>query len=268
MNFSTFIKEIIFYNKYMLKKIFISDIMILSKERKQTMITNEQFLEKIKGGLIVSCQALSNEPLYNANVMGDMANAAQMGGAVGIRANTVKDICEIKAKVDLPIIGIIKEEYDDSEVFITPTMLEVDQLVECGCEVIALDATNRKRPQGIELEDFFKEVKRKYPNQLFMADCSTFSEGIKAAELGFDLIGTTLCGYTKYTKGISLPNYDLIKKLSISINSPIVAEGGIWQPEQLVKAYQSGAYTAIVGTAITRPMNITQKFVDAIASIK
>ena len=252
----------------MLKKIFNSDMMMLSKERKQTMVTNEQVLEKIKGGLIVSCQALSDEPLYNANVMGDMANAVQLGGAVGIRANTVKDICEIKEKVDLPIIGIIKEEYDDSEVYITPTMFEVDQLVECGCEVIALDATNRKRPQGIELEDFFKEVKRKYPKQLFMADCSTLSEGIKAAELGFDLVGTTLCGYTEYTKGETLPNYDLIKKLSESIHNPIVAEGGIWQPDQLVKAYESGAYTAIVGTAITRPMNITQRFVDAIASIK
>lgn len=229
------------------------------------MYSNEQILRQIKGGLIVSCQALEDEPLYKANVMGDMAYAAKLGGAVGIRANSIRDIEEIKAKVHLPIIGIIKEVYSDSDVYITPTLTEVDRLMQCGCDIIAVDATRRKRPQGINLEEFFHQVKRKYPNQLFMADCSDITEGIKAAELGFDLVGTTLCGYTDYTRETELPDFNMIKILAERINKPVIAEGGIWQPDQLVKAYDSGAFTAIVGTAITRPKEITRRFVEAIA---
>ena len=137
-------------------------------------MTNEEILNKINGGLIVSCHALESEPLYDSYIMSKMAWAAKLGGAVGIRANTVVDIKAIKEKVDLPIIGIIKQEYDDSDVYITPTMAEVDALVEVGCEIIAIDATNRLRPNGITLESFFKEVRKKYPNQLFMADTSAF----------------------------------------------------------------------------------------------
>ena len=139
-------------------------------------MTNEEILNKINGGLIVSCQALESEPLYDSYIMSKMAWAAKLGGAVGIRANTVVDIKAIKEKVDLPIIGIIKQEYDDSDVYITPTMAEVDALVEVGCEIIAIDATNRLRPNGITLESFFKEVRKKYPNQLFMADTSAFDD--------------------------------------------------------------------------------------------
>ena len=118
-------------------------------------MTNKEILDKIKGGLIVSCQALASEPLYDSYIMSKMALAAKLGGAVGIRANTVVDIKAIKEKVDLPLIGIIKQEYDDSDVYITPTMKEVDALVETGCEIIAIDATNRLRPNGETLEAFF-----------------------------------------------------------------------------------------------------------------
>ena len=140
-------------------------------------MTNEEILNKIKGGLIVSCQALKTEPLYDSYIMSKMAWAAYLGGAVGIRANTVVDIKAIKEKVDLPVIGIIKEEYPDSDVYITPTMKEIDALVEIKCEIIAIDATRRVRPNGVELKDFFTEVRTKYPNQLFMADTSCFEEG-------------------------------------------------------------------------------------------
>ena len=133
-------------------------------------MTNEEILTEIKGGLIVSCQALETEPLYDSYIMSKMAYAAMLGGAVGIRANTVVDIKAIRERVDLPIIGIIKEEYHDSDVYITPTMKEVDALVEIGCDIIATDATNRPRPDGKSFEEFFTEVRKKYPNQLFMAD--------------------------------------------------------------------------------------------------
>lgn len=227
-------------------------------------MTNEEILNQIKGGLIVSCQALPVEPLYDSYIMAKMAWAAYLGGAVGIRANTIIDIKAIKEKVDLPVIGIIKEEYDDSDVYITPTMKEVNALVEVGCEIIAIDATKRVRPNGATLEDFFTEVRKKYPNQLFMADTSCFEEGKLASELGFDLIGTTMSGYTPYTKGRKLPDTELIKRYATELNKPIIAEGGIWCPEDLVKAYNAGAFSAVVGTAITRPMDITKRFVKAL----
>lgn len=227
-------------------------------------MTNEEILNKIKGGLIVSCQALKTEPLYDSYIMSKMAWAAYLGGAVGIRANTVVDIKAIKEKVDLPVIGIIKEEYPDSDVYITPTMKEIDALVEIKCEIIALDATRRVRPNGVELKDFFTEVRAKYPNQLFMADTSCFEEGELAEGLGFDLIGTTMAGYTPYTKGRALPDLELIREYRKRLSTPIIAEGGIWSPDDLVNVYKAGAFSAVCGTAITRPMDITKRFVKAL----
>lgn len=225
---------------------------------------NAEILKKIKGGLIVSCQALSTEPLCDPYIMAKMAYAAKLGGAVGIRANTVIDIAAIKKTVDLPIIGIIKSVYDDSDVYITPTMKEVDELVNIGCEIIATDATKRLRPNGETIEDFFVKVREKYPNQLFMADTSCFDEGKAAAELGFDLIGTTMAGYTPYTKGRTLPDLELIEKYSSELGKPIIAEGGIWTPDDLKNVYKNGAFSAVCGTAITRPMDITKRFVNAL----
>lgn len=231
-------------------------------------MNKEQILNQIKGGLIVSCQALKTEPLYDSYIMSKMAWAAYLGGAVGIRANTVVDILAIKEKVDLPVIGIIKEEYDDSDVYITPTMKEVDALVDIGCEIIALDATNRIRPNGKTLTEFFTEVRTKYPDQLFMADTSCFEEGKLAEELGFDLIGTTMAGYTPYTKGRKLPDCELIERYNKELHSPIIAEGGIWVPDDLINVYKAGAFSAVCGTAITRPMDITKRFVNALEENK
>ena len=228
------------------------------------MEKNTKILEQIKGGLIVSCQALPHEPLYDSYIMSKMAYAAMLGGAVGIRANTVVDILAIKERVNLPIIGIIKQEYDDSDVYITPTMDEVDALVEIGCDIIATDATKRIRPNGKSFEEFFSEVRAKYPNQLFMADTSCFEEGQLAESLGFDLIGTTMAGYTPYTKGRSLPDLELIEKYSRELNTPVIAEGGIWSPDDLKNVYKAGAFSAVCGTAITRPMDITKRFVKAL----
>lgn len=227
-------------------------------------MTNKEILDKIKGGLIVSCQALASEPLYDSYIMSKMALAAKLGGAVGIRANTVVDIKAIKEKVDLPLIGIIKQEYDDSDVYITPTMKEVDALVETGCEIIAIDATNRLRPNGETLEAFFTKARKKYPNQLFMADTSCFDEGKKAEELGFNLIGTTMAGYTPYTKGTPLPDFNLMQRYVSELHTPVIAEGGIWVPEQLKKAIDIGVHSAVVGTAITRPRDITKHFAEVL----
>lgn len=223
-------------------------------------MTNQQIMEQIHGGLIVSCQALKEEPLHSSYIMSRMAYAAMLGGACGIRANTVADITEIQKTVDLPIIGIIKEVYPDSDVYITPTMKEVDALVSCGADIIAIDATHRERPGKADLDSFFAEVRSKYPDQLFMADCSSVEEGMHAAAIGFDFIGTTMSGYTPYTKGTSLPNFSMIETLVKECGKPVIAEGGIWCPEDLKKAIDLGAFSAVVGTAITRPMDITKRY--------
>ena len=220
-------------------------------------------IDKIKGGLIVSCQALEDEPLYSPFIMARMAKAAELGGAVGIRANSAIDIQEIKKLVPLPVIGIIKIEYPGSPVYITPTMKEVETLVGCGCEIIAMDATNRQRPDGQTLKEFFTVVREKYPTQVFMADCATYQEGLDAAAMGFDLIATTLNGYTEESKNDITPNYDLISALVKNSLKPVIAEGNIRTPQQLKIAKSYGIHAAVVGSAITRPELITRRFVEA-----
>lgn len=216
-------------------------------------------LEKVKGKLIVSCQALEDEPLHSSFIMGRMAYAALVGGASGIRANTVSDIQEIKKNVNLPIIGIIKQQYGDNQVYITPTMKEIDALAAEGVEVIALDGTKRKRPDGNTLENLMREAKTKYPNQLFMADISSVEEAVEAERIGFDIVGTTLVGYTEYTKGND-PLTELEKVIK-AVTVPVIGEGNIDTPVKAKKALELGAYAVVVGGAITRPQQITKKFV-------
>lgn len=222
------------------------------------------FLNDIKGKLIVSCQALPEEPLHSSFIMGRMAYAADLAGASGIRANSVKDIQEIKRTVDLPIIGIIKSVYDGYDVFITPTMNEIDALYNEGVDMIALDATARIRPDGTTIDEIFPEIREKYADQLFMADCATYEEAIKAAQLGFDCVSTTLHGYTAYTKDTIKPNIEMTRKIVQDSSVPVIAEGGIWTPEQLKNLFDVGIHAAVVGSAITRPMEITQRFLQAI----
>ena len=229
---------------------------------------NSQILNQIKGRLVVSCQALESEPLHSSFIMGRLAQAAVEGGAVGIRVNGPDDIAEIKKTTTVPLIGLWKQDYDDSEIYITPTMTEIDALAEAGVGIIATDATNRIRPGGITLDSFFKEVRAKYPDMLFMADCSTFEEGVKAQELGFDIVSTTLAGYTKQTAGRQLPDFDMLKKLVDSLSIPVICEGGIWEVAQLQKAFELGCHCAVIGSAITRPQLITKRFTDSIKEIK
>ncbi|WP_078429098.1 N-acetylmannosamine-6-phosphate 2-epimerase [Alkalihalobacterium alkalinitrilicum] len=231
-------------------------------------MNKQHVFEQLKGGLIVSCQALADEPLHSSYIMSKMAVAAKRGGAVGIRANSYEDIVEIKKEVNLPVIGIVKRDYDDSEIYITPTIQEVEEVARAGAEIVALDATNRIRPNGRMLEDFYQEVREKFPEILLMADVSTYEEGVYASELGFDLVATTLSGYTPYTNGVELPNIELLKRLATKLDLPVMAEGGYWTTDDLESAVDSGAYACIVGSAITRPMEITKRFVNSLTKIK
>ncbi len=224
-------------------------------------------VEAIKGNLIVSCQALPDEPLHSSFIMGRMARAAKEGGASGIRANTAEDIREIQKEVDLPIIGIVKKDYNDSKVYISPTMDEIDELVATGVEIIALDATKDLRPNGKSIDDFYKQIKEKYPNQLLMADCSTVKEALHADELGFDFIGTTLVGYTDQSKGdkIEANDFEILREIIANVDNKVIAEGNINTPEKAKRVIELGAYSVVVGSIITRPQVITKNFVDKLA---
>lgn len=223
-------------------------------------------VENIKGKLIVSCQALPNEPLHSSFIMGRMARAAKEGGAYGIRANTKEDIAEIQKEVDLPIIGIVKRDYEDSKVYITPTMKEIEELMEVKPEIIAVDATSSIRPGNLTLDEFFHQIKARYPDQLLMADCSTIEEALHADELGFDFIGTTLVGYTKQSKDFKIEenDFEIIRTIVEKAKHKVIAEGNINTPEKAKRVIELGAYSVVVGSIITRPQLITKSFAEAL----
>ena len=223
-------------------------------------------LDTLKGKLVVSCQALENEPLHSPFIMSRMALAARQGGAAAIRANSVVDIEAIKEQVTLPVIGIIKREYPDSEVFITATMKEVDELMTVSPEIIALDATNRARPGGESLATLVSRIRTRYPSVLLMADIATVDEAVTAQALGFDCVGTTLYGYTAQTAGHALPDDDcqFLKAVLAAVTVPVVAEGNVDTPERAARCLALGAHMVVVGGAITRPQQITERFMAAI----
>lgn len=225
----------------------------------------KEIFNQIKGKLIVSCQALEDEPLYSSFIMGKMALAATQAGAGGIRANTISDIKEIKKNTNLPIIGIIKRNYGNCNVYITPTIKEVDELVEEGVDIIAIDSTRRKRPDNVELEYFVKNIKEKYPNQIVMGDISNVDEAVYSEKIGIDIVGTTLYGYTDYTKGDNPLN--TLQEVLKAVKIPVIAEGNLDTPEKAKKSIQMGALAVVVGGAITRPKQIAEKFIKAIESI-
>lgn len=222
-------------------------------------------MEELRHKLIVSCQALPDEPLHSDFIMARMAVAAEEGGASGIRANSVVDIAAIQKAVDLPIIGIIKRDYEGADVYITATMKEVDELMTVRPDIIAIDATTSTRSNGESLKEFFQKVKEKYPDQLWMADCSTIDEMLTADQLGFDYIGTTLVGYTKQSQGdkIESNDFEIIRKALSKLSHPLIAEGNIDTPDKVRRVLELGAYSVVVGSAITRPQLITKKFVES-----
>lgn len=218
-------------------------------------------LKQIKGKLIVSCQALEGEPLYGSDIMRKMALAAKEGGASAIRANGVEDIIAIKEETNLPVIGLIKRDYPNCDVYITPTVKEIKELITSGCEIIAMDATNRCHPDGVSLKEKVNLIHK--AGLLAMGDISTEAEAIKAQKVGFDLVSTTLSGYTSYSKQQEKPDIELVETLVEKLSIPVIAEGRITTLEEFKAIKAKKPYAIVVGSAITRPQLITKRFVAA-----
>ena len=225
-------------------------------------MNKEKLLKKIKNNLIVSCQAVGDEPLNNPIAIKLLAKSCLEGGAKVLRLSQYEHIKEIKTiSGKIPIIGLIKKEYPNSEVFITATINEIKQLIELGVDCIAMDATLRRRPKET-LEELVNFCKETIPNILLMADCSNFEDLENAEKLGFDILGTTLRGNTELTLGRSNleNNYEFVKQALSKTNLPLIAEGGIWEPYQVKDLLDIGCHAVVVGSAITRPKEITKYF--------
>lgn len=223
-------------------------------------------IDKIKNKLIVSCQAWEGTPFYNSpELMRKMAESALLGGAGGIRANGAADIAEIKKTVDLPMIGIHKHEDNRGIKIITPNFESAEMLVNAGADIIALDASDYARPNVEELYELISNIRQKLGVPV-MADISTLEEAIRAEKLGADVVGTTMAGYTPYTveNKTAGPDLDLLESIVKSVNIPVIGEGRFSKPEEVYEAmYKRGATSVVIGTAISAPWEITNRFVKA-----
>lgn len=227
---------------------------------------SKNILESLHLGLIVSCQALPDEPLHGPEIMARMAVAAEEGGAVGIRANGAADVRAIKQAVALPVIGIVKRNYPDSAVYITPTLREIEELLEAGADMIAFDATRLSRPGNCTLEQIIDLLNASPAAS--MADISTLEEALYAESLGVSCVSTTLSGYTPYSRQQKGPNLELLGQAAQRLKIPVIAEGRISQPAQVEAALNLGAYAVVVGSAITRPQLITRQFAAAARKVR
>ena len=230
------------------------------------VMDKQELLSKIRGQMIISCQAVEGEPLYveEKSVMYLMARAAKQAGTPAIRTSSIRDVIAIKEETGLPVIGLVKIQYPGYEGYITPTMKEVDDLVAAGSDVVALDCTMRKRGDGKTINQFIEEIRAKYPDIVLMADISNYEEGVNAWKCGVDIVGTTMSGYTDYTPKLDQPDYELMRRLSADLDIPVIGEGKIHTPEQAVEALKTGVWAIVVGGAITRPLEIANRFMAAI----
>lgn len=221
-------------------------------------------LDGLKNGLIVSCQVQHDDPISTPDMHVKMAEAAVWGGAVGIRANSPEQIRDIRRAVDLPIIGLYKQWNEGTDVFITPTFEAVREVIEAGADIVALDCTDQINKDGRPAWELFPIVKKAFPDMLFFADVSTFEEAQRAVELGADIVGPTLYGYTEATKHIEEPNLREFARMCRAFGEEccMIMEGHVYSPEDAIKCLYLGAHAVVVGSAITRPHLITKRFTD------
>ncbi len=219
----------------------------------------------LQHGLIVSCHVDEEEKETMPDLLAYFVRAAERGGAVGIRIEGVENVRSIRSRTRLPIIGFTQGSYEDGSALITAGMSDVEALFEAGADIVAIDGTKRKRPDGSDGFLFFEQVRKRF-KALLWADVATFREGIRAAESGADLVATTLAGYTPGTvaRDYHTPDFTLIHELSNALTIPVIAEGRIWNPDHAGHAINLGAHAVVVGSAITRPHIVAQMFSDAL----
>ncbi|HMA59695.1 MAG TPA: N-acetylmannosamine-6-phosphate 2-epimerase [Halanaerobiales bacterium] len=213
-----------------------------------------------ENSLIVSCQALADEPLHGSEIMAKMALAAKRGGASGVRANSPEDIKAIKNKIELPIIGLWKNKLINYEVYITSKYQHAKAVLKAGADYVAIDCTDRRRPEP--LSEIFNKLRTKFPDKGIVADISSTEDFKDIEELAPDYISTTLSGYTEKTQNRTRPDIDLVEKLNMISNIPILAEGNYKNGKQAKKALKAGAYAVVIGAAITRPQVITAHIIE------
>ena len=213
-------------------------------------------IERLKGELIVSCQAPSGHPMRDTKTMARVAKSALMGGAGGLRINSPEDIREIRAFTDVPIIGLYKEAGKRRDV-ITIRQSQARDLALAGADIVAVDTTS-------EVCDNIPEMLRSTAaacEVALVADISTLEEGLLAWKSGVAFVGTTLSGYTPYTlRDDEAPNLSLISDLATR-GVRVIAEGRFSTPEEVAQAFSLGAFAVVVGSAITDPAAITRRFV-------
>lgn len=223
-----------------------------------------KLLPSFQSRLIVSCQAPADSPLNQPSIIAAIAQACVNQGAVGLRINSPSHVQAVKQRLpQIPVIGLWKRTYPNSPVYITPTGVEVEALIEAGAEIIALDATLREHPWE-EVAELIQKVHSR--GRLVMADLDSVESAIASEQMGADLIATTLYGYTDITKQFQPPGFSLVETLAKQLTTPIICEGGISTPEMARQALDLGAYAVVVGTAITGIEAKVQDFVNQIAS--
>lgn len=224
-------------------------------------------LEKWRGGLIVSCQAPAGSPLAKPEIIAAFAQVAEQNGAVGVRIDSPAHISAVKEKIKIPVLGIYKIVADESPVYITPTFEAARKIIEAGADVIALDATARRRPANERIEIIIKKIGEQSEKSL-AADIATFEEGLSAEEIGFDAVITTLSGYTEDTKHIVEPDFALVEKLAKRLSVPLICEGRLSSAEDVRRAFDCGAFAVVVGSAITGVDGLVRKFAAALPAAK
>lgn len=224
-----------------------------------------QAIAQLRQGLVVSCQAPPDSPLYAPPMIAAIAQAAVLCGAVGVRIDTPAHVSAVRDRVDVPIIGLWKRQFSGSEVYITPQFAQAEAIAQAGADIIAIDATPRPRPGGETVEMLIERIHTKLGKPV-MADIDTLNAAIAAAEAGADLIGTTLLGYTAETRHLTPPGLDLLSQMAERLSVPLVCEGGIASPEMARQALSLGAHTVVVGTAITGIDLQVQAYVKALAA--
>lgn len=222
-------------------------------------------LKILKGGLIVSCQAPTDSPLHTPIVIAAMAQAAIQQGAVGVRIDTPAHIEAVRQRIQQPIIGLWKQQIPGCDVYITPQFHHAKAIAQIGADIIAIDATQRPRPCGEQLPTLIERIHREL-NKPVMADIDTLESAQLASAAGADLIATTLCGYTASTRHCQPPALDLLSAISTTLSVPCLCEGGITSPDVARQAIARGAFSVVVGTAITGIDKLTRDYCKALPS--